>query len=217
MTTKTETKKKTWVTRYGSPKTRKEVEHDEGDCAACVAVGRLDRGAVVFIEEEVDSATVVRRVEGVCSFLGIACLSCRIVSRQDADREIAEHAATKGVEGAEPTGPLGTIFSPLGTLFKIGRMVLDPGYMAYEAAKLGARYGAVVAKHDPCTGCGHGRLLHKRQNDSDPETRARDEALSPTQCRHGRYPSGAPCSCECWRGVETPVPSFESIVKEASR
>ena len=206
MTEMTE-KKKTWVTRYGSPETRKQVEHDEGDCAACTAVGRLDRGDVIFIEEEANGTTIVRRVEGLGRLLGIACLSCRIVSRQDADREIAQYAS---VEGEGPTGILNGIF-------KLGRMILDPGYMAYEAAKLGTRYGAVVSKHDPCTGCGHGRLLHKTQNRSDPEARARDEALSPTQCRHGHYLSGASCACECWVGVETPVPSFESIVKEAYR
>lgn len=201
-------KKKTWVTRYGSPETRREVEHDEGDCAACAAVGRLNRGVVVFVEVEVDGATVVRRVEGV--FFGLA-LSCRIVSRQDADREIARRAPTQAPieDDAEPV-------DVLGDLFRLGRMISDPGYMAHEAAKLGARYGEVVSKHDPCTGCGHGRLLHKQQNYSDFAARVRDEALSPTHCRHGRYPSGAPCSCECWRGVETPVPSFESIVKEIS-
>jgi hypothetical protein len=201
---------KTWVTRYGSPETRMEVEHEDGECPACVVAGSLEGGDVLFVEVEVHGdadrrlgVTVVRRVEGVGQLLGISCVSCRIVSRQDADAEIVKPKDEKSTD----------VFSQI---FHIGKMILDPGYMAHEAAKLGARYGEVILKHDPCSGCGHGRLVHKTQNYSDFAARERDEALSPTRCRHGHYPNGTPCGCECWIGVETPVPSFDSIVRKTT-
>jgi hypothetical protein len=167
--------------------------------------GPLDSGDVLFVEVEIDSVTVVRRVEGAGRLLGVSCVTCRIVSRHDADAEIADPKCAK------TTG--GDVFDKI---FDIGRMLFDPGYMAYEAAKLGARYGEVILKHDPCSGCGHGRLVHKTQNYSDFAARERDEALSPTRCRHGHYPNGTPCGCECWIGVETPVPSFDSIVRKTT-
>lgn len=205
-------KKNTWVARYGSPETRIKVEHDDGDCPACVVVGGgLGRGDVVFVEVEVgEGSTELRRVEDLGGLLGVSALSCRIVSREDADLEIAEHPAS----GARAKAGSRNSYGPgdaARDLFRIGRMILDPGYMAYESARIGARLGEVYSRHDPCARCGHGRLLHKRQAYAIPEQRARDEALPETRCRGGR--GGEPeCECPAWEGVETPVPSFDEIV-----
>lgn len=81
------------------------------------------------------------------------------------------------------------------------------GLMNHWAAKQGALAGKVYATHDPCTGCGHGRLLHKHRAYRDVELRSRDESLSETQCRHGQHIND-PCGCERWSGVETKVPKF---------
>jgi len=75
----------------------------------------------------------------------------------------------------------------------------------FYAAKVGARYAAAWAKHDPCEDCGHGRLLHKRQSYQSQPHRNFDEAMSETQCRQN---AGGPSACLCpaWRGTETPMP-----------
>lgn len=88
---------------------------------------------------------------------------------------------------------------------------------ALDPVKMGARFarfGEICSKHDPCTMCGHGRLLHKRQAYVDPGHRARDEALPPTQCRGGRY-GELGCGCLAWEGVETPVPSLDEIERQS--
>ena len=107
MTTKTKTR--TWVTKYGYPETRSQVEHEEDECAACQAVGGLDDGQVCYVEvERPDGTVVVRRLEGTGRVKGFfarlpfvvgwtaderRAVACRTVSREEADRELAEARA----------------------------------------------------------------------------------------------------------------------------
>lgn len=94
---------KTFVSRYGSPDTRLEVEHEEDECAACVAAGGVPDGSVIFmVVEYADGAEEIRRIEGLGGVLGFANLrmnGCHNVSRADADAEIARAHA----EGRSPS------------------------------------------------------------------------------------------------------------------
>jgi len=102
-------RKRTWVTKYGYPETRELVEHDDDECAACQVAGPLADGDVIYVEvEQPDGSTIVRRVEGRGRVRGFFArlpfsigwvrdetpiVECRIVSREQVDREIAEARA----------------------------------------------------------------------------------------------------------------------------
>ena len=106
--------KKTWVTKYGYPLMRKEVEHDDGECPACLAVGGLPERAVCFVEvEEPDGTTRIRRVQGTGKVKGffarlpfvvgytrdeLHVVECRPVSREEVERELAEARANGWLE-----------------------------------------------------------------------------------------------------------------------
>jgi hypothetical protein len=96
------------VTRYGSPDTRKVLEHDETDCAACKAAGGMAEGDVIYVVVEYpDGREEIRRIEGlgpakagltfVPEYASVAWSSkdapfvngCRAVTREEADAEIA--------------------------------------------------------------------------------------------------------------------------------
>lgn len=210
-----EPKKKSWITRYGSPETRVQVEHDEDDCPACEAAEHLKADEILFVQiESEDGSIEIRRVRAFLSgfFRRSLVLNCRVVSREQADEEIARVATGEEIEsGAEEMKKT----SILGVSFDLLRMMFDPN--AY-AAEMGAYYGRKVSQHDPCEECGHGRLLHKRQAYVIEEHRRRDEALSATQCRHGHHQGGVPCPCPCWKGTETLlwVPEFRPGMEKRS-
>ena len=98
--------KKTWVTKYGYPDTRKEIEHDDDECAARWAAGSLQDGQFIEVERE-DGSKFVRRVEGLGDEPGlhvneygicwtadrVSRVGCRIVSREQVDSEIADAKA----------------------------------------------------------------------------------------------------------------------------
>jgi hypothetical protein len=81
------------------------------------------------------------------------------------------------------------------------------------AARRASELGKLYATHDPCSACGHGRLLHKKGAYQDLAIRAADEAMTATQCRSGHFHAQGPkvrtgCDCQKWTGVATPLPSF---------
>jgi hypothetical protein len=100
--------KKTWITKYGYPQTRKQIEHEDDECAACVAAGPIHERGILYVEIEAgDGSKIIRRVEGLGDEPGLHIneygiswsldrmprVGCRIVSREQVDREIAEAVA----------------------------------------------------------------------------------------------------------------------------
>ena len=90
------------------------------------------------------------------------------------------------------------------------------------AAQRGQELAKLYATHDPCTSCGHGRLLHKKTAIVDPATRAADDALSEKACRHGHYHTQAPqvrtgCECQLWSGIETPIPGWALGIQKVTK
>jgi hypothetical protein len=98
---------KSFVTKYKYPETRKEIEHDEDDCPACMAVGPGSGeypGGVWFVLQESDGKTSLRRVERVVlepglhaskeyQFVGIVsertyATVCKEVTFEEADEEL---------------------------------------------------------------------------------------------------------------------------------
>lgn len=69
------------------------------------------------------------------------------------------------------------------------------------------RLAMMIAKHDPCENCSHGRMLHKRQTFRDLKIRERDSVMTEKQCRHGIEKTDG-CTCPEWVGTETPFPEW---------
>lgn len=84
--------KKTFVSRYGSPNTRRAVEHESGECAACVFTGGVRDGAIIFVVvEHPDGEKEIRRIEGL-GRIGVAgplLNGCHSVTQEELDSEIA--------------------------------------------------------------------------------------------------------------------------------
>jgi len=109
---------KTWVTKYGYPETREEVEHAADECPACKVVGGLDDGSVVYVEvEKLDGSKTIRSVEGTGKVQGFFSrlpyvigwtadeqyvVKCREVSREDVECELAEAKAKGWLHEQEP-------------------------------------------------------------------------------------------------------------------
>jgi hypothetical protein len=80
----------TYVSRYGSPETRRLVRHEEDECAACKFIGGVTEGGVVFvIVERSKGEPMIRRIEGLASIADMCMNGCEEVTREEADREIA--------------------------------------------------------------------------------------------------------------------------------
>lgn len=99
---------RTFVARYGSPETRREIEHSLGTCPACEAAGGVREGGIIFMVVEYPDGEEIRRVEGlgplktgeVFAFpeyrtLGLVAKpvsfvnGCRAVTREEAEAEIS--------------------------------------------------------------------------------------------------------------------------------
>lgn len=109
---------RSFVTRYGTPGTRKLVEHDEDECAACKAVGGLPEGGIIFmVVERPDGEEEIRRIEGlgrlepglyVSPEYGSAVFSVEPVPftngcRRVTDAEVREEMARAFAEGRVPS------------------------------------------------------------------------------------------------------------------
>jgi hypothetical protein len=100
---------KTWITKYGYPETRTEVEHDKDECPACKWTSGLDENSVCYVEvEKTDGTRTIRRVMGTGKVKGFFArlpyvigwtadeqntVECKLISREDVERELAEAKA----------------------------------------------------------------------------------------------------------------------------
>ena len=108
--------KRSFVTRYGSPDTKRLVEHEENECAACKVVGGMPEKKVIFmiVQPSDSDEEEIRRIEGLGplepgayvspSFVAVLteqvpfANECRAVSR----REVEDELSIARAEGRSP-------------------------------------------------------------------------------------------------------------------